>query len=447
MMNHAGFNGGQGAVSPMPSDGDAARSVIETRWSRPTTIEETGLSKWLLADLACKHLDEAGVLDLGELVTRLALPGPVVESLLHFLREEGRVELRSRRDSNPMLRFGLTDAGRAGAVDAAQRDGYVGPAPIPLAMYAQLVEAQSVRNTTLTREQTMALFSDLVVPASVLDRLGPAAHSGRAIFIYGDPGTGKSYIARRLHRLLGESVLLPHAVAVGESVIPYLDPNLHTLLEEQAQGSVTRLDEGFDPRLVRCERPLVVAGGEMTLDMLELRFDASTRSYAAPLQLKANCGLLIIDDLGRQQMNPEQLLNRWILPMEERRDQLALKSGKHFAVPFDLSLVFSTNLDPSKLADDAFLRRIGYKIRFRSASREDYAAIWQQVCAERGIEDGAALLEFAVRELHEKYDTPFMQCYPRDLLGLASDYKDYNAADRIDGAALEWAWKNYFLES
>jgi hypothetical protein len=344
------------------------------------------------------------------------------------------------------LRFALTDAGHRAALDAAEKDGYVGPAPLPLELYERLVAAQSIRRLPITRDEVNALFSDTVIRGALLDRLGPATHSGRAIFIHGDSGTGKSYIARRLHRLLGPPVLLPHALAVGESVIPYFDPSLHRAVDAVGVAPTTRLTQGVDARLLRCERPLVAAGGELTMDSLELRFDGSIRSYAAPLQLKANCGLFIIDDLGRQQMKPEALLNRWIVPMEERRDQLSLKSGRHFSVPFELALVFSTNMAPQELADEAFLRRIGYKLRFREASVDEYCAIWRQVCEQLGIPFDEDLLAFAREELHAGNGVPLMQCYPRDLLQLASDYRSYMQLPSLDEGALIWAWQSYFLE-
>ncbi|MGB5254060.1 MAG: AAA family ATPase [Sedimenticolaceae bacterium] len=415
--------------------------------AKPTSLKETGLSQWTLADLACKHLAEAGVLDLGEIAQRLKLPGAVIEELLLFLRAEGRVELRSRRDHNAMLRFGLTDAGRRTALDALQKDGYVGPAPITLEMYRRLVAAQSARLTPATREKTLDIFADTVIDPELLNRLGPAVHSGRAIFIYGMSGTGKSFVSRRLHRLIGAPVLLPHAVAVGEHLVPYFDPSLHKVAGTVGDTQSGRLNEGYDARLLRCERPLVVAGGELTMDLLDLQYDRSVRSYAAPLQLKANLGLFVIDDLGRQRVDPTSLLNRWILPMEEGRDQLSLKSGHHFSVPFDLTLVFSTNLQPSDLADEAFLRRIGYKVRFEPASHDEYARIWQQACEqlEIGVEPG--LLSFALEELHARYEKPLLQCFPRDLLLLAGDYASYCGDETIGRETLVWAWNNYFLEN
>jgi predicted ATPase with chaperone activity len=413
---------------------------------KPTGIADTGLSQWLLADLACKQLAESGVLDLGEIAQRMALPGTVVEELFHFLRSEGRVELSSRRDNSPLLRFNLTERGRATAAEASQRDGYVGPAPVTLEQYEQLIGAQSARHFPLTRQQTEELFADTVIDPALIGRLGPAIHSGRAIFIYGQSGTGKSFIARRLKRALGPAILLPHAIAVGDSIIRYFDPSVHTPITQDPSTQPTPLQQGIDARFILCERPMVVAAGELTMDVLDLQYNPAKRLYAAPLQLKANGGLLIIDDLGRQRIPPETLLNRWILPMEEKHDQLSLNSGQHFSVPFDLTLVFSTNLEPGDLADEAFLRRIGYKVRFEESTPEEYRAIWQQNCAQNDIEFDSELLTFVIEELYTEQRTPLLPCHPRDLLQLAMDFTTYMDGGDIDRKALRWAWQNYFLE-
>jgi predicted ATPase with chaperone activity len=414
---------------------------------RPAAAQATGLSQSLLADLASKHLAEGGVLDLATLARRMALGGTLVEDLLAFLRAEGRVEVLGAQGSSPFLRFGLTARGRAAAEDALLRDGYVGPAPVPLAEYERIVAAQSRRHHPFTRDRVHETFADTVIRRSLLDRLGPAVNSGRPLFIYGAAGTGKSYIARRLSRLAGPPVLVPHAIVVGDSTVRYLDPAVHRTVEQQRPAQSIMLEEGFDPRYVLCERPVVTAGGELTLDMLELQYDSATRLYHAPLQLLANNGLLILDDLGRQRVAPAALFNRWIIPLEEKRDHLTLKTGQHFSVPFDLVLVLSTNLDPREVADDAFLRRIGYKVRFEECSHAEYSAIYQQECEKHTVTYDDRLVRFLVGELHATFGVPLLACHPRDLLGLALDYVRYVGVGRLDEEALRWAWANYFVDT
>jgi hypothetical protein len=298
----------------------------------------------------------------------------------------------------------------------------------------------------MTREFTESLFADTVIAPELLGRLGPAIHSGRAIFIYGQPGTGKSYLARRLKRALGPPLYLPHALVAGDSIIRYFDPSIHKpVAREKEPNNIvpTRVD---DSRLLLCERPMVVAAGELTMDLLDLQFDSSKRLYVAPLQLKANGGLLIIDDLGRQRIPPETLLNRWIMPMEERRDQLSLSTGQHVSVPFDLTLIFSTNLEPMDLADEAFLRRIGYKVRLKPSTPTEYRSIWQQCCDQLGIEFDQEILNYVMQEFYPKESVPLLPCHPRDLLQLSTDITAYLGKPAIDKDAIHWAWQNYFLE-
>jgi hypothetical protein len=278
----------------------------------------------------------------------------------------------------------------------------------------------------------------------MLDRLGPAMNSGKAIFVYGAPGTGKTYVSQRLARLFEDTCLIPHAVAVGDTVVRVFDASVHCQFQETAQ--VVMLNRSHDPRFVLCQRPLVITGGELTADMLEVQFDPATRQYRAPLQMKANGGMLILDDLGRQRIPPSIVLNRWILPMEEGVDYLSLNTGQHFRTPFDVILVFSTNLRPCDLVDDAFLRRIGYKIGFQPLDPQQYHLVWQRVCETNGIPYDAVLCQHMIDALYAPTGTALLPCHPRDLIGMALDRAIYlEAHDRLSAEALHWAWDNYFV--
>ena len=412
---------------------------------KPTALAQTGLSLTFLADLLGKHLLSAGVLTTSALIERLALAGPIVSQILNFMRAEGRVEVRSRQGLDADLRYGLTEKGRHEANDSMARGGYVGPAPVPLADYVALVARQSVHGHRVTREAVHEAFAGIVISEELLDRLGPAMNSRRAIFLYGHAGTGKTFTARKLASLLGGLVLVPHAIAVNETVVEVFDPLCHEQLAFSNPPPAALLEQGFDTRYAACERPIVLVGGELSADMLELQYDPSSRSYSAPIQLKANNGFLLIDDLGRQRVEPTVLFNRWIVPMDLRQDSLMTHRGHHFQVPFDLILVFSTNLRPQDLADQAFLRRLGYKIELVPVEAGQYKQIWQRVCAERGVTFDGGLVDYVVEQLHRRRHVPLLPCHPRDLLGIALDRTAYLGRGHLDTETLRWAWDNYFL--
>lgn len=430
-------------LTPEQFDGILPRAVCTA--PRPKTLAETGLSLSFLGDLLEKHLYEAGVLTLGTMARRLALAGPILEELLNFLRREGRVEIRARTADDHGLRYALTERGRASAQGAFDRSGYVGPTPVPLPVYTEVARTQTVRNRLVRREQMRHAFKEVVLDPTILDRLGPALNSGKALFVYGSAGTGKTYVTQRLIRLLDDAALVPHAIAVGEAVIQMFDPAVHVPLVNSSEPGLL-LEDGYDPRFVLCRRPLVLTGGELTADMLEVQYDPATRRYQAPLQLKANNGMFILDDLGRQRVSPQVVFNRWIVPMEEGTDHLKLNTGQHFSVLFDLVLVFSTNLDPMDLADEAFLRRIGYKIKFTSLSVDQYHAIWRQVCELHAVDYDPAVCQAVIDKLHVPTGTPLMPCHPRDLIDMALDHAAYEGqADELRTDSLHWAWQNYFL--
>lgn len=413
---------------------------------RPKSIAETGLSVTFLGDLLEKHLLQAGVLTLGSMIKRMALAGPILEDVLNFLRREGRIEVRARTFDEHALRYALTERGRESARVALDRSGYVGAAPVPLEVYIEVVRSQSVLHHLVTRDRMHATFADIVLDPAILDRLGPALNAGKALFVYGDAGTGKTYITQRLARLMDDAALIPHAISVGDAVIQIFDATVHVPLQKPEPGVL--LDDGYDSRFVLCRRPLVMTGGELAADMLEVQFDPATRRYQAPLQLKATNGMFILDDLGRQRVAPAVVLNRWIVPMEEGRDYLQLQTGQHFSVMFDLILVFSTNLDPHELTDDAFLRRIGYKIQFTPLTEDRYHAIWKQVCALHAVDYEPALCQRVIDELHRPSATPLLPCHPRDLIDMALDHAAYlGTSDELCTESLRWAWQNYFLNS
>jgi predicted ATPase with chaperone activity len=437
---------------------DVMQARMQRLAPRPVNLDQTGLSEPFVADLIGKHLLDGGVLSLLDLSYRLALSGPIVERVLNFMRKEARIEIRGSssqgntstsgigNNTSGDLRYALTDLGRNAAHDAMTRGGYIGPAPVPLDKYVEVANAQTVHGQRVSHDALTEAFAGTIIRQDLLDRIGPAMNSGRAVFIYGPAGTGKTYITQKLIRLFPDETLIPYAIAVNEIVIEMFDPVLHKQTDPDNGGSNLLLEQGHDPRFVNCKRPVIIVGGELTADMLELHFDPATHRYQAPLQLKANNGMFIIDDMGRQRVAPETVFNRWIVPLEEKRDYLSLGAGRHFTVPFDTVLVFSTNLHPLDLADEAFLRRIGYKIKFPLLRVEELEQIWEQFCDQNDIQCEPGVFDVVVNELYRAEDRPMLSCHPRDLLSMAVDRAAYRGEERVIGADhLRWAWHNYFV--
>ena len=413
-------------------------SIMPAAMRAPRTVAETGLPFLFLVELLVKVMFLRGQISLPALSAHVKLGASVLEPLLTFMRAEKLCEVQrtgySGTDADQQYHLG--DQGRLRAADYLRRNAYSGPAPVTLADYSAQVLAQSVARMQVTRETVLQQFHTVVASAAVLDQLGAAMNSGRALLLHGPAGSGKTYLAERLHGLLSGTIALPHAVMVDGEVLPFLDPMLHTL---SRGGSVPS-----DPRWVRAQRPAVLTGGELTLDMLDLQFDQGTRLYQAPLHLKANNGIFIIDDLGRQRCSPVELMNRWIVPMARHIDYLSLHTGYKFPVPFDVIVVFSSNLAPQHLTDDSFLRRIGYKIHVGPLSAYHYLDVFRSTCAQLGINFDAASYAYLLH-LHSQYQRPLLACYPRDIVRQIHELAIYEGRPaELDEGALDWAWNNYF---
>jgi energy-coupling factor transporter ATP-binding protein EcfA2 len=388
-------------------------------------------------------------LRLSELSAHLKLTVSVLEEVLVFMRAEKLCEVTRRGGSgtDADLTYHLTDAGRDRAAEFIGRNAYAGPAPVTVAAYCAQVEAQSVAHMQIVREDVAAHFSDIAVNPAVLDQIGAAMNSSRAIFLHGPAGSGKTFLAEHLAKLLKGAVLVPYAIVIDGELVQMYDPMVHVAVAETPEHSTVLVRHiRCDPRWVICHRPAVLTGGELTLPMLDLQFDAGTRFYQAPPHLKANNGLLIIDDLGRQNCSPTDLMNRWIVPLDRRIDYLSLHTGHKFQVPFDVVVVFSSNLPPERLEDAAFLRRIGYKIHIGALSPSHYEQVFRHACTTYDVPFCADAFAYLLQEHYAKDDRPLLACHPRDLLSQIRDRAMYERlAPRLDTAALDWAWNNYFI--
>ena len=420
----------------------------------PRTVEETGLPFLFLAELLAKVLHQRGQLRLPELAAHLKLNVGVIDPLVAFLRTEKLCEVARIGNSgtDADLSYLLTEAGRARAAAVLARNAYAGPAPVTLAAYTAQVQAQSVADVHVTRQHMSAVFGGIVVNPHVLAQLGAAMNSGRAVFLHGLAGSGKTYLAERLRDLLGGAIAVPHAIMVDGEAVPLFDAVQHRPLEEGiGDAGQPGADRGFDRgtapdmRWVRgLRRPAALAGGELTLDMLDLHFDSHTRLYQAPPHLKSNNGIFIIDDLGRQRCTADALMNRWIVPMDRNVDYLTLHTGHTFEVPFDVIVVFSSNFVPQRLSDGAFLRRLGYKIEVPAASVDEYAQLFRQACAGAGVAFDGGVFDYLL-ERHRRHGIALLACYPRDLLRQLRDLARYEEeAPQLTRRTLDWAWDNYF---
>ncbi|WP_229256868.1 ATP-binding protein [Duganella lactea] len=415
----------------------------------PRTTDETGLPFLFLVELLCKVLFQRGQVRLPDLASHLKLSISVITPLVTHLRNEKLCEVTRSGGSgtDADLTYHLTEAGTQRAVACLNRNAYAGPAPVTLAAYVAQMAAQSVRHLHVTRADVQAAFHDVVASAQVLDQLGAAMNSGRAIFIYGLAGSGKTYLAERLCHLLRGAIAVPYAIMIDGEVVPFYDPVQHRPLADAApRDDGNDLLRTRDARWVRdLQRPTALTGGELTLEMLDLRFDHNTRLYQAPPHLKANNGIFIIDDLGRQRCSPLELMNRWIVPMDRGVDYLSLHTGLVFQVPFDVVVVFSSNFLPERLSDGAFLRRLGYKIEVPPQTPAEYQQLFRQACAQYGIAFDAAAFDYLLSGLHAKDETPLLACYPRDLIRQVRDLARYESTPpALSARALDWAWHNYF---
>ncbi|WP_163988353.1 ATPase [Pyxidicoccus caerfyrddinensis] len=409
---------------------------------QPRGLDETGLTATFIEELVLKALFAAGEMRGMDLAARLQLPTAIVDDIIEGLRRQKYVDIRGGGSSGvgkSTMIYQLTPFVTDVLRQINDRNRYNGPAPVPFQEWVAAVKKQTVRGTRITRARMQDKFGDLVIRDYIFDGIGPAMNSGRAIFFYGPPGNGKTAICQGMVNCFDGDIFIPHALLIDDFVVKIFDANLHKPVEDDGAPA-------YDRRWVRCRRPLVVVGGELTLEMLDLVYSPEVKYYEAPFQMKASNGMLLIDDFGRQKVSPKDLLNRWIVPLESDIDMLTLHTGKKVQVPFDVFAAFSTNLDPSDLVDDAFLRRVRYKLEVQRPDEEQFHEIFQIMCKKRGVAYDAAAVDYLIDTHYRPMNRPFAACQPRDLLDQVIDMAHYQGTEpRLDHGLLDSAVRGYFV--
>ncbi|WP_430463470.1 ATPase [Tabrizicola sp.] len=418
---------------------------------QPRSLAETGLSLVMLRDILLKTMFRMNLDLVSELSKVICLPVPLTQELIDMARSQKLLEATGtlHATSGNEMGYQLTDAGKSRALDALSQSEYYGAMPVPLADYALQMRRQSVRDIKLTRPDLLKGMGHLILPEDLIDNLGPAVSSGRSILMYGPPGNGKSSISNGIRAALGDKIYVPRAIEYSGQVITVYDPIVHSAAEASVDdpNALRRSASRFDNRYVYCERPSVITGGELTLDMLDLKYNPTARTYTAPLQLKASGGIFIVDDLGRQAEPPQKLVNRWIVPLEEGRDILQLQSGEKFTVPFDTLVIFSTNFHPNEIFDGAALRRIFFKIKIDGPNQEMFLKIFAMVARKKKM----ALDERAlVHLLKTKYPTiqmNFANYQPTFLIDQMIAVCDFERIPyQMTPELIDKAWSNMFVK-
>ena len=417
----------------------------------PRSLADTGLTTVMMRDILLKTMFRQNLEQVTELARAMCLPVNVTQELIDLTRTQKLVEATGTLHANSGGEMGyqLSDAGKARALDALSQSEYYGPMPIPMLDYAEQVKRQSIRNILVTRQQLLSSMGHLILPNELLDHLGPAVSAGRSILMYGPPGNGKSSISNGIRDALGDNIFVPRAIEYSGQVITVYDPIVHTIAEDLVDDptNLRRTSNRYDRRYVLCSRPTVVTGGELTLDMLDLVYNPTSRTYQAPLQLKSTGGVFIVDDLGRQSEPPQALINRWIVPLEEGKDILALQSGEKFETPFDTLVIFSTNFHPNEIFDKAALRRIFFKIKIDGPHQQDYLKIFAMVAKKRKMPLNEEALIHLIKKKYPTIDNIYANYQPIFLIDQMIAICEFEGIPyQMTPDLIDRAWANMFVK-
>lgn len=416
----------------------------------PKRMEDMKLPLVMMRDILLKTMFRKNVDMVGDISKAICLPRAVTQGLVDMAREQRLLEATGTLNANSGDEMGyqLTDAGKGRAQDALAQSEYFGAMPVPLDVYREQVKRQSIRNIQITRDQLTGAMGHLILPPDLLDQLGPAVGSGRSILMYGPPGNGKSSISNGIRDAMGDKVYVPHAIEYAGQVITVYDPIVHSAAEGDTQDENSlRRTARFDSRYVKCDRPTVITGGELSLNMLDLVYNPTARTYQAPLQLKSTGGIFIVDDLGRQEEPPQALVNRWIVPLEESKDILALQSGEKFEVPFDTLVIFSTNFHPNEIFDQAALRRIFYKIKIDGPSQENFLKIFALVAKKKGLPLDETSLIHLLKTKYPTIDNTYANYQPVFLIDQIISICEFEGIPyQMRPDLIDRAWANMFVK-
>jgi len=417
----------------------------------PKSLQEMRLPMVMMRDIVLKTMFRMNVDAVSDLSKAICLPIPVTQELVDLARSQKLLEATGTLHANSGGEMGyqLTEAGKARALDALTQSEYYGAMPVPLEVYSEQVERQSIRNIQVSRDQLTGAMGHLILPKELLDHLGPAVSAGRSILMYGPPGNGKSSISNGIRDALGDKIYVPRAIEYSGQVITVYDPIVHSavIMEEDDPNSLRRTSGRFDTRYVLCDRPTVITGGELRLDMLDLVYNPTARTYQAPLQLKSTGGVFIVDDLGRQEEPPQALVNRWIVPLEESKDILALQSGEKFTVPFDTLVIFSTNFHPNEIFDKAALRRIFFKIKIDGPSQEDFLKIFAMVAKKRKMPLDESTLVYLMKYKYPEIENVYANYQPIFLIDQMIAICEFEGISyQMSPDLIDRAWANMFVK-
>ncbi len=393
------------------------------RPTEPKTIAETGLPGSLIESLLLKRLSVVGMSSGRQLANDVCLPYPMLEQVFLHLRSHQLIVQKGSAPLNDFL-YSLTDNGRERATVAMNTCAYVGPAPVPLMEYVVSVEAQTIRGESPRRHQLQQAFRDISINETLFENLGPAINSGAGMFLYGEPGNGKSTIAQRITQCFGHEIWIPHTIFEDGQIIKIYDAAYHQPSKSNSHRNIGTHE--IDNRWIKIRRPTVIVGGELTMDALDIRHDPRSNVSEASLQMKSNCGCLLVDDFGRQRIEPAELLNRWIVPLENRIDFLTLSTGKKIQVPFEQLIIFSTNLEPADLVDDAFMRRIPYKVEIADPCSEEFQYLFEIYCKKFDCEYRPDVVNYLIQTHYIATGRRMRRCHPRDLLSQIRNFCVYN---------------------